>query len=279
MLSAAQFRRVKSSACADVRAIGVKSIMARVSVGLLPHILRSAMARLFITAIIVLLRHIMSLSVVVILTTMMTGITVIIAGITGMEIIVRRHHLLHIGDLTGRTARLRACARHLSDRDRGCRPRLLMAVQVGITPVADREATFRQVGLVVAPVDQASRRLLMVDPVVVFPISNLVGVDRQLHRLLMAEASPISDPAGAHLVAGSGKIFPISNARFIRYVDYTGRFGDKRPVLLATGFLPADFWRPDFPCGALFTLMSNTLALIVIQHPIDLENTCFDHLT
>ena len=137
----------------------------------------------------------MSLSVVVILTTMMTGITVIIAGITGMEIIVRRH-LLRIGDLTGRTARLRACVRHLSDQDRGCRPRLLMAVQVGITPVADREATFRQVGLVVAPVDRDSRRLLMVDPVVVFPISNPAGVDRELRRPLMVGASPISDLVG-----------------------------------------------------------------------------------
>ena len=179
------------------------------------------------------------------MTTMMTGITVIIAGITGMEIIVRRH-LLRIGDLTGRTARLRACVRHLSDRDRGCRPRLLMAVQVGITPVADREATFRQVGLVVAPVDRDSRRLLMVDPVVVFPISNPVEVDRQLHRLLMAEASPISNPAAAHLVAGPEKIFPISNARFIRYVDYTGRFGDKRPVFGGRFFGGRFFWRLVF---------------------------------
>ena len=158
----------------------------------------------------------MSLSVVVI-TTMMTGIIVIIADITGMEIIARRHLLPRIGDLTGRTVRLRVCARHLSDQDRACRPRRLMVGRadlvvvfpVGIFPAVDLEPTSRPV---VAPVDRQCRRLMagLVDLAAVSP------VEAFLAEVALAEAFPVVDLA--------------VRAKFIRYVDYTGRLDSKRPV-------------------------------------------------
>lgn len=195
----------------------------------------------------------MSLSVVVI-TTMMTGIIVIIADITGMEIIARRHLLPRIGDLTGRIVRLRACARHLSDQDRACRPRHLMVapvVRTDISPVVGREPIFRLGG----QVGQDSRRLMVgqADLVVVFPVGIfpavdleptsrpvVAPVDRQCRRLMagLVDLAAVS-PVEAFLVEDLAEValaeaFPVVDlavrAKFIRYVDYTGRLDSKRPV-------------------------------------------------